>query len=111
MPKEEANRLIEFLKNELRENDFVLTDIPEILEWEGDRPCGWLPINIKTVFKIHEKIPVNAILLTNMRLPQKMEGEWTYLFYSNESLPRYRNVKFYRGATVFAKLLIRDDKE
>jgi 4-amino-4-deoxy-L-arabinose transferase-like glycosyltransferase len=111
MPRSEANRLNEFLKNELKENKVVWTDLPEILEWEADRLCGWLPTQIKTIYEIHKKIPVDAILLTSLRTPYKMEEEWKYLLFSELSLPRYRTVKVYRGGVVFAKLLIRDEAE
>ena len=111
VPKEEAKRLNEFLKNELKENQVIWTDLPEILEWEGDRLCGWLPIRIEHIYEIHKKIPVDAILLTNIRTPSKMEEEWKYLLFSEYSLPRYRNVKLYKSGSVFAKLLIRDEKE
>ena len=107
----EANRLNEFLKSELKENQVVWTDLPEILEWEADRLCGWLPTQIKTIYEIHRRIPVDAILLTSVRTPYQMEEEWKYLLFSGQSLPRFRNVKLYKGGTVFAKLLIRDEAE
>jgi 4-amino-4-deoxy-L-arabinose transferase-like glycosyltransferase len=110
MPKEEAFRLNEFIKRELKESQIVWTDLPEILEWEGDRLCGWLPTKIEHIYEIHKKIPVDAILLTNARTV-KLEDEWQYLLLSNESLPRYRSVKLYVGRKFFAKLLIRDGKE
>jgi len=109
--KKEAEGLNEFLKEELRENQIVWTDLPEILEWEGDRLCGWLPTRIDHIYEIHKKIPVNAILLTNRRTPYKMEEEWRKLLRSDSTLPRYRTVKLYKGRSVFAKLLIRDEKE
>jgi hypothetical protein len=111
LPKREANRLNEFLRSELKENQVVWTDLPEILEWEGDRLCGWLPTQVKAIYEIHKKIPVDAILLTNLRTPYKMEEEWKYLLFSEHSLPRYRNVKLYQSGAVFAKLLIRDEAE
>ena len=111
MPTGEAKRLNDFLRSELKENQVVWTDLPEILEWEGDRLCGWLPIRIEHIYEIHKKIPVDAILLTNIRTPSKMEEEWKYLLFSENSLPRYRNVKLYKSGSVFAKLLIRDEKE
>lgn len=111
MPTGEAKRLNDFLRSELKENQVVWTDLPEILEWEGDRLCGWLPIRIEHIYEIHKKIPVDAILLTNTRTPSKMEEEWKYLLFSEYSLPRYRNVKLYKSGSVFAKLLIRDEKE
>ena len=89
----------------------VWTDLPEILEWEGDRLCGWLPTRIKAIYEIPPKIPVDAILLTSIRTPTQMEEEWKYLLFSEHSLPRYRNVKLYKSGSVFAKLFIRDDKE
>lgn len=111
IPKSEANSLNEFLKSELKENKVVWTDLPEILEWEGDRLCGWLPTQIKTIYEIHRRIPVDAILLTSLRTPTQMEEEWEYLLFSEHSLPRYRNVKLYKGGMVFAKLLIRDEAD
>jgi len=89
----------------------VWTDLPEFLEWEGDRLSGWLPTQIKAVYEIHKKIPVDAILLTSIRTPYRMEEEWKYLLFSEHSLPGYRNVKLYKSGTVFAKLLIRDEAE
>jgi hypothetical protein len=70
-----------------------------------------LPVKIAYIYEIHKKIPVDAILLTNIRTPSKMEEEWKYLLFSEYSLPRYRNVKLYKSGSVFAKLLIRDEKE
>lgn len=107
----EAKRLNDFLRRELKEDQIVWTDLPEILEWEGDRLCGWLPTKIEYIYKIHKKIPVDAILLTNVRTPKQVEEEWQYLLLSNESLPQYRNVKLYVGKKFFAKLLIRDGRE
>ena len=109
--REEANRLNDFLRRELKEDQIVWTDLPEILDWEGDRLCGWLPTKIEYIYKIHKKIPVDAILLTSLRTPYKMEEEWKYLLFSEYSLPRYRTVKLYKSGLVFAKLLIRDEKE
>ena len=111
IPKREAMRLNDFLKGELKHNQVVWTDLPEILEWEGDRLCGWLPIKIENIYEIDKKIPVDAILLTNLRTPTRMEDPWKYLLFSEQSLPKYRNVKFYKGEMLFAKLLIRDEKE
>jgi hypothetical protein len=111
VPKEEAQRLNEFLKSELKENQVVWTDLPEILEWEGDRLCGWLPTRIEHIYEIHKKIPVDAILLTNLRTPTQMEDAWKYLLFSEYSLPKYRSVKLYKGKMIFAKLLIRDERE
>jgi len=109
--KQEAEKLNEFLKKELKENQVVWTDLHEILAWEGDRLCGWLPTRIKTIYEVHRKIPVDAILLTSVRTPYRMEEEWRYLLYSQLSLPRYRTIKLYQSQTVFAKLLIRDERE
>ena len=111
MQKHEAMALNEFLNRELKENQIVWTDLPEILEWEGDRLCGWLPPRIKMIYEIRRKIPVDAILLTSLRTPHRMEEEWRYLLFSEHSLPQYRSVRLYKGNTVFAKLLIWDDKE
>jgi len=111
IPKRDAIRLNDFLNGELRQGQVVWTDLPEVLEWEGDRLCGWLPTQIKTIYEIQKKIPVNAIFLTNVRTPYKMEEEWKYLLFSEHSLPKYRSVKLYKGEMLFAKLLIRDDKE
>ena len=107
--KQEAEKLSEFLKKELKENKVIWTDLPEILEWEGDRLCGWLPTRIKTIYEIHPKIPVDAILITSVRTPLKMEEEWKYLLFSEHSIPKYRTVKLYQSRIVFAKLLIRDE--
>ena len=111
IPGGEAKRLNEFLKSELKEDQVVWTDLPEILEWEGDRLCGWLPTQIKMIYKIHKKIPVDAILLTNVRTPSRMEQEWKFLLFSEHSLPLYRTVKLYKGRGLSAKLLIRDERE
>jgi hypothetical protein len=111
IPKEEAKRLNDFLRSELKENQVIWTDLPEILEWEGNRLCGWLPIHIQSIYEIQKKIPVDAILLTSLRTPTQMEEEWKYLLFSEHSLPRYRNVKLYKGGMVFAKLLIRDEAD
>jgi 4-amino-4-deoxy-L-arabinose transferase-like glycosyltransferase len=111
MPKEEAFRLNDFLKRELKEDQIVWTDFPEPLEWEGDRLCGWLPLRIKAIYEIHRKIPVDAILLTNVQTPQRMKEEWRYLLFSEHSLPQYRTVKLYQSRMMFAKLLIWDGQE
>jgi hypothetical protein len=111
IPGHEAKMLNDFLKEELGEKKVVWTDLPEILEWEGDRLCGWVPLRIESIYQIHKKIPVDAIFLTNLRTSNKLEGEWQYLFFSNDSLPKYRTVKFYKSKTIFAKLLIRDEKD
>ena len=111
MPQNEAKRLNEFVSAELKENQVVWTDVPEVLEWEGDRLCGWLPNRIEWIYDIHRSIPVDAILLTNLRTPYEMGEQWKYLLYSDQSLPLYRNVKFYNGGVLVAKLLIRDEKE
>jgi len=107
----EAKSLNEFLKGELKEDQVVWTDLPEILEWEGNRWCGWLPTQVKMIYEIHKKIPVDAILLTSLRTPSQMEQEWKYLLFTENSLPLYRTVKVYKGRGLFAKLLIRDEKE
>ncbi len=109
--QEEARKLNEFLRRELKENQVIWTDLPEILEWEGNRLCGWLPQKIGMVHEIHKKFPVDAILLTNLRTPYKMEEEWRYLLFSEFSLPQYRSVKHYQSGIFFAKLLIRDERE
>lgn len=111
IPKREAIRINDFLRSELRPDQVVWTDLPEVLVWEGDRLCGWLPTQVKTIYEIQKKISVHAILLTNVRTPHRMEEEWKYLLFSEHSLPGYRNVKLYRSGTVFAKLLIRDKAE
>jgi len=111
MQKEEAEKLNEFLRKELKEDAVVWTDLPEILEWEGDRACGWLPTRVETIYEIHKKIRVDAILLTSLRTPHHMEEQWRVLLFSEQTLPRYRNVRWYRGKRLFAKLLIRDEKE
>jgi len=109
--KDEAERVNEFLRKELKGDEVVWTDLPEILEWEGDRSCGWLPTRVETIYEIHKKIRVDAILLTSLRTPHQMEEQWRYLLFSEQSLPRYRNVKWYRGKVIIAKLLIRDEKD
>ncbi len=109
--KQEAERLNEFLRHELKGNQVIWTDLPEILEWEGDQLCGWLPTQVKMIYEIHKRIPVDAILLTSARTPYRMEQEWQYLLFNDVSLPQYRTVKVYRGRAVFAKLLIRDEGE
>jgi 4-amino-4-deoxy-L-arabinose transferase-like glycosyltransferase len=111
IPKREAVRFNDFLRSELRQNQVIWTDLPEILEWEADRLCGWLPITIEHLYEINKKIPVDAILLTNLRTPARMEDPWKYLLFSEQSLPKYRNVKIYKGEMLFAKLLIRDERE
>jgi len=111
MQREEAKRLNNFLKKELKDSQVVWTVLPEILEWEGNRLCGWLPTKIEKIYEINKKFPVDAILLTNLRAPHRMEYEWKDLLSSDEGFPQYRTVKFYEGRTIFAKLLIRDEKE
>jgi 4-amino-4-deoxy-L-arabinose transferase-like glycosyltransferase len=109
--EQEAKAVNDFLKKEIKENHVVWTDLPEILEWEGDRLCGWLPTRIQSIYEIRKKVPVDALLLTNIQTPYKMEEEWKYLLFSDLSLPKYRTVKIYKGPRVQAKLLIRDDQE
>jgi 4-amino-4-deoxy-L-arabinose transferase-like glycosyltransferase len=111
MPQDEAKRLNEFVRAELKENQVIWTDLPEVLEWEGNRLCGWLPTRIQSIYEIHKKIPVDALLLTNLRTPVEMGEEWKYLLFSDHSLPLYRSVKLYHGGAVVAKLLIRDERE
>ncbi len=112
MPREEAKKLVSFLSDELKENKVVWTDLPEILEWEGDRFCGWLPIRIEEIYEIDKKIPVDAILITNFGTTiRPIEEEWKQLLRSEQSLPQFRDVKLYKSWPVFAKLLIRDEKE
>lgn len=107
----EAKKLNEFLKVELKDSDLIWTDLPEILEWEGDRSCGWLPTRVETIHEIHKKIPVDAILLTSVMTPHYKGEEWRDLLFSGDSLPGYRTVKLYRSGVVHAKLLIRDGRE
>ena len=107
----EARKLDDFLKKELKENQVVWSDLPEILEWEGDRLCGWLPVRVEHIYEIHKKTPVDAILLTTIRTPASMEQEWKYLLFTEQSLPQYRNVKLYKSDVLFAKLLIRDGRD
>ena len=112
IPRRKAEAVNEFLKNELKGDQVVWTDFPEILEWEGDRLCGWLPTRIEKIYEIHKRIPVDAILLTSVHTPKYYYEEWMYLLFSTEqSLPRYRNVKLYKSSAVYAKLLIRDEAE
>ena len=109
--RNEAQKLNEFLTKELNKNQIVWTDLPEILEWEGNRPSGWIPTSVAKIYEIHKKIPADAILLTNIRTPYRMEEEWKYLLFREQSLFKYRTVKLYKGDIIFAKLFIRDDKE
>ena len=109
--QDEARKLNEFLTKELNKDQIVWTDLPEILEWEGNRPSGWIPTSVAKLYEIHKTIPVDAILLTNIRTPYRMESEWQYLLFKELSLPNYRTVKLYKGEIIFAKLFIRDDKE
>ena len=109
--KEPAEKLIKFVKDELKENQIICTDLPEIFEWEGDRVCFWLPIEEQMIYEMHKKIPVDAILLTTHRTPIGMGEGWRDLLYSARSLPQYRTVKLYKDRIVSAKLLIRDGRE
>jgi 4-amino-4-deoxy-L-arabinose transferase-like glycosyltransferase len=109
--RDEARKLNEFLTKELNKNQIVWTDLPEIIEWEGNRPSGWIPTSVAKIYEINKKIPVDAILLTNIRTPYRMEAEWQYLLFREQSIANYRTVKLYRGDTIFAKLFIRDNKE
>jgi hypothetical protein len=49
------------------------------------------------VYEIQRRIPVDALLLTNLRTPYEMGEEWKYLLFSDQSLPLHRNVKFHNG--------------
>jgi len=109
--KEPAEKLTKFVKDELKENQLICTDLPEIFEWEGDRVCFWLPIQEEMIYEMYKKFPVDAILLTTLRTPIGMGQGWRDLLYSTRSLPQYRTVKLYRDRAVSAKLLIRDGKE
>ena len=109
--KAEAQKLNQFLRGEVKENDIIWTDLPEILEWEGDRICAWLPTRVEMIHQIHNRIPVDAILLTNIMTPKYMGEEWTNLLHSAEGLPGYKTVKRYQNGGVYAKLLIRDRKD
>jgi hypothetical protein len=106
-----AEKLTKFVKDELKENQIVCTDLPEIFEWEGDRVCFWLPIQEEMIYEMRKKFPVDAILLTTHRAPIGMGQGWRDLLYSPKSLPQYRTVKVYRDSVVSAKLLIWDGKE
>jgi hypothetical protein len=108
--REEAEKLNDFLKANLKDEQMVWTDFPEPLEWEGNRFCGWLPRKIEDLYQMQKTFPVDAILLTNLRTP-RMEPEWKKLLSPSQRLPRYRHVKFYIGKNLSAKLLIRDEKE
>ncbi|MGZ3604291.1 MAG: glycosyltransferase family 39 protein [Thermodesulfobacteriota bacterium] len=111
IPREEARKLIHFLDDELKKDKVVWTDLPEILEWEGNRFCGWLPTRIETIYEIDKKIPVDAILITNFGATVRPSGEgWKELLRSEQSLPHFRNVKRYTRWPIFAKLLVRDEK-
>jgi 4-amino-4-deoxy-L-arabinose transferase-like glycosyltransferase len=109
--RDEAEKLNEFLTKELIKNKIIWTDLPEILEWEGNRPSGWIPTSIANIYEINKKIPVDAILLTNIRTPYRMEAEWQYLLFREQSLHNYRTVKLYKGDVILAKLFIRNDQE
>jgi 4-amino-4-deoxy-L-arabinose transferase-like glycosyltransferase len=111
LPREEAFRLNEFLDRELKRDQIVWTDFPEVLEWEGNRMCGWLPLRTNDIFEIHRKIPVDAILLTTVQTPSRMGQQWRDLLFSEQSLPQYRTMKFYESSIFSAKLLIRDKRE
>jgi hypothetical protein len=112
MPREEAKKLVRFLENELEGDKVVWADLPEILEWEGSRFCGWLPVRIDRIYETHKKVPVDAILITNVGTNiRPIEEEWKQLLQSEQSLPQFRNVKLYKSWPIFAKLLIRDEKE
>jgi len=111
LPKEEAEGLNDFLRNEVKDNQVIWSDLAETLEWEGNRFCGWLPTRIRSIYEIHKKIPVDGILLTSLRTPYKMEEEWRYLLFSESTLPKYRTVKLYKGRSISAKLLIRDERD
>jgi len=108
---DEASRINDFLDSELGKDKIVWTDLPEILEWEGNRLCGWLPSQIKDIYEIHKKIPVDAILLTNSETTRRMGEEWNYLLFTQNSLPQYRTVKIYRSRIIAAKLFIRDEQD
>lgn len=110
LSRNEALSLNEFLSRELDKNQVIWTDLPEILEWEGNRPSGWIPTRVATLYDINNIIPVDAILLTSVRTPL-METEWQYLLFNEATLPYYRTVKLYKRGKVFAKLFIRDGKE
>jgi 4-amino-4-deoxy-L-arabinose transferase-like glycosyltransferase len=108
--REEAARLNSFLKANLKDDQIVWTDLHEVLEWEGNRFCGWLPKRIEDLDQIQKKIPVDALLLTDLRTPL-MGSEWNKLLIPAQRLPQYRHVKFFIGKTLTAKLLIREEKE
>ena len=108
--REEAGRLNSFLKANLKDDQIVWTDLHEVLEWEGNRFCGWLPRKIEDLDQIQKKIPVDALLLTDLRIPL-MGSEWNKLLIPAQRLPHYRHVKFFIGKTLTAKLLIREGKE
>jgi 4-amino-4-deoxy-L-arabinose transferase-like glycosyltransferase len=108
--REEAEKLNDFLRVHLKDEQIVWTDLYEVLAWEGNRFCGWLPRKIEDLDQIQKKIPVDAILLTSLRTPQ-MGPEWNHLLIPAQRLPQYRHVKFFIGKTLSAKLLIRDGKE
>jgi len=70
-----------------------------------------LPNRIESIYEIHRRIPVDALLLTNLRTPYEMGEQRKYLMLSDQSLPLYRNVKFYNRGALIAKLFIRDERE
>ncbi len=109
--REDAEDLNRFLRAQVKEDQVVWTDLPEVLEWEGNRLCGWLPRQVGDIYQIDKRIPVDAILLTSLRTPRQMEAEWVNLFSHEQGLPRYGNVRFFKGKNLSAKLLIRDRRE
>ena len=109
--REDAESLNHFLNAQVKEDQVIWTDLPEVLEWEGNRSCGWLPRQVGDLYQIDKRIPVDAILLTSLRTPKQMEAEWVNLFSHEQGLPRYQNVKFFNGKNLSAKLLIRDRRE
>ncbi len=110
IPHEEAKKLNDFLKSELKEGQVVWTNLPEILEWEGDRLCGWLPVRAEHLDEIQKRIPVDAVLLMNIQTPTSAEEEWRFFLSGERNLPQYRNVKLYKSSVLNGKLFVRGGK-
>ena len=62
-----------------------------------DHLVRFFAARMEWVYEIQRRIPVDALLLTNLRTPYEMGEEWKYLLFSDQSLPLHRNVKFHNG--------------
>jgi len=67
----------------------------------GGEPPLWLAAEkgLETFYQIHKKIPVDAILLTSLRIPRQMEAEWINLLKTEPGIAQYRIVKSTKGET------------